>query len=320
MNEFLQDFKHTEMFLNILNQIKNNTFSQGSIVLCDDDFSAKIFAKLIAQTLLCVNENACFDCFGCKQVISELHTDLYVFPKGKTFAVLDSNIIVEKSVTKPVNAKRKVFLIYDFDNSTVASQNKILKILEEPTKSTYFVISAKNANKILPTIKSRMQIINFPSFSDEKLAEILKNHGYVTSDFVLGFAEGNLGKAISLLSNDDFKNSYSFVLSCLKEMKGSKDVIKYSVKLANKNTFMLTLEIFEKVFRDLMLLSQNSKLLSNTQISSLQGLENEFSFVAILKIIKKINEAKKFADANVSLQTISDNLLLAILEVKYLWK
>ena len=103
-------------------------------------------------------------------------------------------------------------------------------------------------------------------------------------------------------------------------MKTSKDIIKFSGALADKNTFMLKLEIFENVFRNLILLKENVSLLSDIEVLNIKELENEFSVKAILQILQKLLQAKMFMEANVNLGGICDSLLLGILEVKYLWK
>jgi len=321
MNEFLQDYKQTKMFAKIENQIKNGTFSHSNLIVCDDEFTAKLFSKLIAMTILCENNSACGVCSHCKQVLSEVHADLFVFPKGKNFVVSDSEQIIEKAYTKPIHSDKKVFLINDFDNANMASQNKVLKIFEEPSQNTYFILNAKNSRKILPTIKSRMQIVNIPAFSLEEIKQILTEHDLVSSEVVLSFSNGFLGHALSLNENKNFISSYDFVLSTLKDMQSSKDIIKFSPILADKNTFILKLEIFERVFRNMLVYKAGKKeILSEIEVLNIQSIENNFSLNAILKILEKLIKAKTYFDANVNLNSICDELLLGILEVKYLWK
>lgn len=320
MNEFLSNFKQTQWFEEIQKQISSHSFSHAHLVLCDDALTASIFAKLIALTLLCTHENACFSCAGCLQVMSEVHADLFVFPKGNSFLVSDATSVVEKAYTKPIFSNKKVFLIDHFDSANTAAQNKILKVLEEPTPNTFFVMSASNGQKILPTIKSRMQVVSLPAFSQKQLLAILEQHGKTPSGALLAFSQGYLGKAMALTENNDFVNGYDFAVSMLKNMKTSKDIIKYTTALADKNTFLLKLEILQSLFRSILLMGQNSDLVESADKLLLDGLEKEFSMAAILRIGQKIVEAKTFFEANVSLNTICDNLLLGILEVKYLWK
>lgn len=321
MKEYIESYKQLDLFKDINTQIKNKTFSHSHLILCEDDFSAKAFSYLVALTLFCEKNEPCLTCPNCLKMIAETHADYFVFPKGKNFAVSDSEEVIEKAYTRPINSDKKVFMLNDFDNSNVASQNKILKILEEPTASTYFILNAKNSKKILPTIKSRTQIHSVPAFSKELLRQILKQNKFDYSDRILSFSDGYLGKAISLGENKDFFKSYDFVLSVLSDMKTSKDIIRFNMDLADKNSFVLKLEIFERVLRNMLVLkSGKNNILNDIDILSINDFEKDFSINAILKILQKVIEAKMYFDSNVNLNTISDNFLLGLLEVKYLWK
>lgn len=320
MNSFLADFKQTEQFEQILKQISSQNFSHAHLVTCDDAFSAQIFAKLICLSLLCNSQSACMQCAGCLQTLNQSHADLFVFPKGASFVVSDAAGVVENSQSKPVFANKKVFLLENFDTANQAAQNKILKVLEEPTPNTYFVLSASNGQKILPTIKSRVQTIALQPFSQKQLHEILQKHGKQPSEVLLSFCGGYLGKAISLMEQQNFLQQFEFVLDMLKNMQNSKDIVKYSVQMADKNTFLLKLEIMQHIFRNLLLMGQNIALVESAEQLLLAGLEKQFSLQAILQIQQKILLAKAYFDSNVNLNTVCDNLLLGILEIKYLWK
>lgn len=321
MNKYIEHFKNLDGFEDIKKQIKQDKFSHSHLILCEDSFSGKIFSMLIAQALLCEANNACMTCGGCKKVLAETHADYYVFPKGKSFVVADAHEIIEKAYTKPINGDKKVFVLNNFDLANQAAQNKILKILEEPPTNTYFVLNAENASKILPTIKSRAQKINLPAFKKDALKLILKENHYDDFNKVLSFSNGFLGKALNLLENQDFYNSYDFVMDVVFKMKSSKDLINFSKTLADRKTFVLKLQIFEDVFRN-MLVYKNGKqeILDENQIIDIQNVAEEFSTQAIVRILEKIINAKMHFDANVNINSIADNFLLGMLEVKYLWK
>ena len=55
-----------------------------------------------------------------------------------------------------------------------AASNKLLKMIEEPPSMTVFLLVAENTGQILPTVLSRMQMINVPRLNDQDLLEALK--------------------------------------------------------------------------------------------------------------------------------------------------
>lgn len=69
----------------------------------------------------------------------------------------------------PYRGKYKILIIDEAHKMNVAAQNALLKILEEPNETTMIILVTSEIDKILPTIKSRAQIINFSLVGDEKM-------------------------------------------------------------------------------------------------------------------------------------------------------
>uniref|UniRef100_UPI0036DD14CE DNA polymerase III subunit delta' n=1 Tax=Streptomyces actinomycinicus TaxID=1695166 RepID=UPI0036DD14CE len=58
--------------------------------------------------------------------------------------------------------KRQVFIIKDCDKMHVNAANSLLKYIEEPQGEAYMFLLTNDDNKVLPTIKSRTQVFQFP--------------------------------------------------------------------------------------------------------------------------------------------------------------
>lgn len=66
----------------------------------------------------------------------------------------------------------KIILVEDIENLNIASSNAVLKILEEPNKNCFLILTCGNFAQVLPTIKSRCQIykiknLTFDEFKDK---------------------------------------------------------------------------------------------------------------------------------------------------------
>lgn len=61
----------------------------------------------------------------------------------------------------PAHGYRKVFIIDEAELLDDTSQNAILKTLEEPPKHTFLVLVTSRPDRLLPTIRSRCQIVRF---------------------------------------------------------------------------------------------------------------------------------------------------------------
>src|SRR5205814_9972965 len=94
---------------------------------------------------------------------------------------------------QPLEGRNKIFIIDPADLLNAEAANALLKGLEEPPESTFFILVTVNVHELLLTVRSRSQVYNFtPLTLDE-----IRQHG-VTDDLVLRWSEGSIGHARSL--------------------------------------------------------------------------------------------------------------------------
>ncbi len=134
-----------------------------------------VFAKSMAKQLLCPNVTQgmfCNNCRVCKNIDLGIFSDCLTYPKSGTFKVEDANSVVTESFVAPFEGDLKVFLLNNFDQSTIPAQNKLLKTLEETNSKVVFLLTATNANAVLETIQSRCKHVNvFESLQQNKTQE-----------------------------------------------------------------------------------------------------------------------------------------------------
>ncbi len=310
----------SESFKSILSEVKQNLNSQAFLFHCSDELTAFKTAFLFCKSLFC--EDFCESCDACLKLSKE-HSDFQVYPKDKSLKVQDSNLIVEESFVKPIYFNKKVFLIKDFDNSTPEAQNKLLKVLEEPNKNVYFVLTTSNLEKVLPTIKSRCSKIKVQPFSNEEIEQVVKNKDINMSKVLKRLGNNYLGKVLHLDQKKNFEQIFTLAKNIVCEMKSSKDVIFFSKQIIDvKEDFSLVFECVCLLLEELIFLKTKRKHLACLAFveNQLTAIENDYSLKAIGEIMLKINDAKKKLFFNTNFNLVVDNLLLNILEVKYLCK
>lgn len=314
-----ETIKEQDFFQNLIEKKKANTLSNSILFFCEDKYTAQSVLILTALLL----QYPTFDMFNEKSVEyirieKGVDLDVKVYPKNaEKLLVADSNEIVSEAYVKPVNMPNKIFVINNFDVSTEEAQNKLLKILEEPPKNVYFLISAKSEEKVLPTIKSRCDKIKILPLDSEKLKKLSDNN----LANILG--EGYIGKTLNLAKNEDLKTVANFAVSLFTELKGSKQVLRFSKKfLEEKDLMDLILEIMSFCIEDMVKLKCESENLCKLSpyINDLKDVEPEFSVEALCEISKLISNLKEKLEFNANLTVAIDNFLLKMLEVKYLCK
>lgn len=81
--------------------------------------------------------------------------------------------IMEKSRFFPYQAKQKFLIVKKAEMMTNSAANSILKLIEEPVSDLKVILCAENEQAVLPTIKSRCQILRFGLVREKKLKEHL---------------------------------------------------------------------------------------------------------------------------------------------------
>jgi DNA polymerase-3 subunit delta' len=179
----------------------------------------RTFAERFAQVLLCngtppVDMNPCGGCPACQQVIAGTHPDLerVSLPKEKKFIPVETFIgdrdhrsregFCHNLSMKPFMGGRKVGIIDDADCLNEEGANCLLKTLEEPPPKSVLILIGTSADKQLPTIRSRCQVIRFQPLAADVVAELLVQN-QITSDRaeaqkLAQLSEGGLTRATNL--------------------------------------------------------------------------------------------------------------------------
>jgi DNA polymerase III subunit delta' len=128
-------------------------------------------ALRIAQILNCTSpsqEGPCGICVACRKIISDNHPDvLRLKPLKSTIGIDQVLSWQEKVYLRHYEGTFKVSIIEQADLLTLPAANSLLKVVEEPPEHSVIILSAGNAEGVLPTIQSRAQLIYFPDLSEE---------------------------------------------------------------------------------------------------------------------------------------------------------
>lgn len=125
--------------------------------------------------------------------------------------VHESHEIIRKLNLKTFEAEYKVMIIWMAERMNVQCANKLLKMIEEPPPKTLFILIAENDEQILPTIRSRTQLIKFNKIDNYSMAEAIAAMPQSEGKNIEGLvhlANGNFITAIDLLQPDEEKALY----------------------------------------------------------------------------------------------------------------
>lgn len=194
--------------------------------------------------------------------------------------------IIDDVYILPAAGDRKVYIIDDGENLNRASQNSLLKTLEEPPKYITIIIISSGVSNFLPTITSRVSEISFNNIEDELLEKYIKEKYNISLEKnIIKYFNGSLGLAIELI----FKN----------EIEKLKEIDKLYDYVLNKNV----VETFQ--------------IVQNIDFSNEHMLDYfEYIFFSMEKyqIIKYIEKARTRLKYNGNYDIVIDNMLLKIID------
>jgi DNA polymerase III subunit delta' len=138
---------------------------------------------------------------------SGTHPDLtWITPSG-AHEILVSDIdgpVVASASKTPFESMRRVFVIERVDELGDEAANRMLKTLEEPPSFVHLILLTDRLGEVLPTIRSRCQLVRFEPQPLEHIAEELRAQGVApaTASACARLALGNATGAAELTTDE----------------------------------------------------------------------------------------------------------------------
>lgn len=235
----------------------------------------------------------------------------------------ESRNIIKTLSLKAFESVYKVMIIWQPEYMHGSAANGILKILEEPPVNTFFLLVTNAADRLLPTIVSRTQLIQVPLLTDEDLETYLKE----TTDIkdsdrssILQLADGDLNLALYLSENEENINQDLFVdwmRACFK--KSYQDLVRMADefhqfdKVNQRNMLYYSIGMM----RESLLYLAGSTSINRTQGGELKFIQDFSKVLDVIKIEKAnrlMSQASYYLERNGSAKMIFLNLSLQLSE------
>lgn len=105
-------------------------------------------------------ERPCMACSGCRKAAAGIHPDIVAVGRpDREIGVDDVRALRAGAYIRPNEADRKVYVLSRAQTMRAPAQNAMLKLLEEGPPYAAFVLVAENEGMLLPTVRSRCELI-----------------------------------------------------------------------------------------------------------------------------------------------------------------
>lgn len=144
----------------------------------------------------------CGVCPTCRRIAGGNHPDVvWVEPNPETASrqiPVDRVREVIRAASLHRYGARRRFIVFDpAEALQEGAANALLKTLEEPVPDTHFILIARHASGLLPTIVSRCQRLRFAPVPEAELAPWLAERGVAAPIAAARLAEGCPGRALA---------------------------------------------------------------------------------------------------------------------------
>ena len=214
--------------------------------------------------------------------------------------------LVKKLSLKPFESVFKINIIWLPEYLNISTANAMLKILEEPPGSTLFFIVTNNHQKLISTIRSRVQLFKVKRFSDEDMKEYLSLCQSVSEsevDQAIYLSDGDLNKAEKYLyasNSEDLEKIKVWMRSCytqnFQEINSQVEWFN-SLSKIKKRTFLI---YSLKLMREALVsgIDESLSKISDGEMSFISKFRTTLDSDDFEEIIIFLDESIRFLDRN----------------------
>ena len=209
-------------------------------------------ARIIAKAVNCLNNKfsinsskdsksyePCNKCANCQSISLSSFTDVIEMDAASNRRIEEVKNLIRETSFLPMSGGYRVFIIDEAHMITTEGFNALLKTLEEPPKTSIFILATTNLEKLPKTIVSRCLKINF---GKAKIADIISMLKRISKKEGFDFNE-NFLKLISLHSESSFRDAAKILEEvAFQKIKTTEQLEKF-LGVRGKNDLM---EIIEK--------------------------------------------------------------------------
>ena len=188
----------------------------------EEGVGKKLFALELAKALNCQSPKgveACDHCSSCLRIshskfadyaeekdrrehlVWSDHPDVALArPFNRLLRIGPMREIEQEANFRPYEGRARIFIIDDADRLNPQSSNALLKTLEEPARTSHLILITARPATLLPTIRSRCQMIRFSPLADDEIESYLlsgKEVSKADARLLSRIARGSIGRALA---------------------------------------------------------------------------------------------------------------------------
>jgi len=245
-------------------------------------------------------------------------------PKAQVIKISSIREVIREDSLSLYQHGHRVIIVIQAEEVGTESANALLKVLEEPSARTVFVLTTSKRSALLPTILSRCQSLHFDLLTENEIEKALTTkYGIPQSDAKLKarLASGSYGRAVDLIGTDTLDireealdilrdvatSNYSEIAARAKRSLESKDQVRVE-------TLLNMLQIW---LRDAAVVHSGLKaeVINQDKIEVIEKMVKSFDGDRLASATNSVDTAISQLHGNVNLGLLFVNLLMNLNEL-----
>lgn len=309
--------------------LKNHELAHAYLFVGPTGSGKSEITKWLALRLFCLhlqNGKPDLTCPECQRILSGNHPDVVVAkPEGRQIKVDEIRHLKDEFTKSAVEGNRKLFIIHDAEKMTNNAANSLLKFIEEPGPGIYILMLTTNKSAVLPTIRSRTQIIELQPLQRAELEQVLTQNDIPRTERTVAIGLTDSVSEINEWRKDDWLKQaigaitiwYQHVSKA--NMLSFVDVQTEIIKLAtDRAKQQILLDLIALIWRDTLLIANG--ITDDQDLHFLQSKDlmvntaNSYSTSSLLTVSQETLTSRHLLDQNMAFQNVTEQLTIKIVQ------
>src|SRR2546421_5538223 len=311
----------------------------------EEGIGKKLFALELAKALSCRNRQGlepCDECPSCRRISrstfppfgkdeddrdrliwSEYGDVAMVRAYKRMIRVKPMRELEREANFRPYEGLARVFIVEDADRMNEPAANALLKTLEEPPRTAYLILITSQAAALLPTIRSRCQMIRFAPVQAPEIEKSLievKKVPAADARLLAHTSRGSIGRALAT-DIETYREQREAMLAVLESLvlTGDRVELLRSAEGLNdakrKDEYESRLDVLESLIRDAWALAlgrPEETIANRDQLEELRAIAADLNSHQAGEWLSQIEELRFNLVVNINRKVATDALFLSM--------
>ena len=286
-------------------------------------------AALGLALALCCTERpgrGCGVCDACRRIETGRHPDVLAFAPATTqYLVEQAREIVAMAATRPHEAPARVLILDSADCLNPSSANCLLKTLEEPCPGNHLVLVTAAPDRLLPTIRSRVQRVRFVALPPAALVKLATARGAspAQAETAAALSGGQAGRLLHALETEAESDPWTIVGNLRKAAaaKGAAPIFDAAAEFSDKESrqdLPEALALLARLYRDALVSAAGAGdiALLRDRGSELENLASrarkDYDLRTLRTALREVVQATSALSSNVNPVTALEKMLMEL--------